>query len=50
MLDDTFSGLDGETEKAIFENLLGRNGLLRKLKATVVLVSNSSKSHPVELK
>lgn len=35
--------MDGETEKAIFENLLGRNGLLRRLKATIVLVSNSSK-------
>ncbi|KAF2721401.1 putative ABC transporter [Polychaeton citri CBS 116435] len=33
LLDDTFSGLDGETEKAVFDNLFG---------ATAILVSNSS--------
>ncbi|EDN95157.1 hypothetical protein SS1G_11032 [Sclerotinia sclerotiorum 1980 UF-70] len=42
LLDDTFSGLDGDTEQTIFDNLFGSNGLLRRLKTTVVLVSNSS--------
>ncbi|KAG4028778.1 hypothetical protein MFRU_019g00660 [Monilinia fructicola] len=42
LLDDTFSGLDGQTEQTIFDNLFGSKGLLRRLKTTVVLVSNSS--------
>ncbi|KAI1109282.1 putative ABC transporter [Nemania sp. NC0429] len=42
LLDDTFSGLDGETEGAIFSNLFGPSGLLRRLNTTVILVSNSS--------
>ncbi|KAH3540206.1 hypothetical protein KXV64_006099 [Aspergillus fumigatus] len=42
LLDDSFSELDGETEKTIFENLLGATGLTRRLRTTVVLVSNSS--------
>ncbi|KAF2968293.1 hypothetical protein GQX73_g5239 [Xylaria multiplex] len=42
MLDDILSGLDGDTEKAIFNNLFGPTGLIRRLKTTVVLVSNSS--------
>ncbi|KAI0430891.1 putative ABC transporter [Xylaria sp. FL1042] len=42
LLDDTFSGLDGETEQSVFENLFGTTGLTRRLKTTVVLVSNSS--------
>lgn len=41
LLDDTFSGLDGETEQSIFNNLFGPSGLIRRLNATVVLVSNS---------
>ncbi|KAI1179905.1 putative ABC transporter [Nemania sp. FL0916] len=41
-LDDTFSGLDGKTEQVIFENLFGTRGLIRRLKTTVILVSNSS--------
>ncbi|KAH8684429.1 putative ABC transporter [Tricladium varicosporioides] len=41
LLDDSFSGLDGETENNIFKNLFGPKGLFRKLKSTVVLVSNS---------
>lgn len=41
LLDDSFSELDGETEKTIFENLLGATGLTRRLRTTVVLVSNS---------
>ncbi|KAI1293173.1 putative ABC transporter [Xylaria venustula] len=42
LLDDTFSGLDGETEQIIFKNLFGATGLIPRLKTTVVLVSNSS--------
>ncbi|KAI1121698.1 putative ABC transporter [Nemania abortiva] len=42
LLDDTFSGLDGETEQTIFNNLFGPAGLIRRLRITVVLVSNSS--------
>ncbi|KAF7162579.1 hypothetical protein CNMCM5623_007825 [Aspergillus felis] len=42
LLDDTFSGLDGETEQTIFDNLFGVTGLTRRLETTVVLVSNSS--------
>ncbi|KAH2977182.1 hypothetical protein KXW58_005982 [Aspergillus fumigatus] len=42
LLDDTFSGLDGETEQAIFDNLFGITGIIRRLRTTVVLVSNSS--------
>lgn len=43
LLDDTFSGLDGETEQAVFDNLFGPTGLIRGLKTTVILVSNSCK-------
>lgn len=42
LLDDPFSALDGETETKIFANLFGPEGLFRKLKAAVVLVTNSS--------
>ncbi|KUJ08206.1 putative ABC transporter [Mollisia scopiformis] len=42
LLDDTLSGLDGETEKSVFENLFGSQGVFRRLKTTVVLVSNST--------
>ncbi|KAI0555381.1 putative ABC transporter [Xylaria curta] len=42
LLDDTFSELDGDTERIIFNHLFGSTGLLRQLKTTVVLVSNSS--------
>ncbi|KAI8946261.1 putative ABC transporter [Xylaria longipes] len=42
LLDDTFSGLDGDTERTIFNNLLGALGFLRRLKTTVILASNSS--------
>ncbi|KAI0117845.1 putative ABC transporter [Nemania sp. FL0031] len=42
LLDDTFSGLDGETEQTIFDNLFGFDGLIRRFKTTVLLASNSS--------
>ncbi|KJX93618.1 ABC transporter like protein [Zymoseptoria brevis] len=41
LLDDCFSGLDGETEKAVFQNLFGPRGVVREIKATVLLVSDS---------
>ncbi|KAI1842151.1 hypothetical protein JX266_011684 [Neoarthrinium moseri] len=46
LLDDNFSGLDGETERTIFNNLFGPSGLLRRLGTTVVLVSNSAQFFP----
>ncbi|KAI1809574.1 putative ABC transporter [Poronia punctata] len=42
LLDDVFSGLDGETEDNIFNNLFGSTGLIRRRDVTVVLVSNNS--------
>ncbi|EED19895.1 multidrug resistance protein, putative [Talaromyces stipitatus ATCC 10500] len=42
LLDDTFSGLDGETEQTIFDNLFGSSGVVRRLNTTVILVSNST--------
>ena len=42
-MDDTFSGLDGETERSIFDNLFGPKGLICQLKTTVILVSNSGR-------
>lgn len=44
LLDDTFSALDGETERKVFANLCGSQGIFEKLKTTVVLISNSSES------
>ncbi|KAI1499120.1 putative ABC transporter [Biscogniauxia marginata] len=41
LLDDIFSGLDGETEQTIFDNLFGSTGLIRRMKTTVILVSNA---------
>lgn len=40
LLDDSFSELDGETEKTIFKNLLGATGLTQRLRTMVVLISN----------
>ncbi|KAK5651320.1 hypothetical protein OQA88_12616 [Cercophora sp. LCS_1] len=46
ILDDTFSGLDTTTENHVFHSLLGRDGLLRILQATVIVVSSSTKRLP----
>lgn len=46
LLDDTFSALDGKTETQIFDNLLGPEGLLRRSKTTVLLVTNSTHCFP----
>ena len=42
ILDDTFSGLDAETEDAIFTRLLGKQGLLRRRGVTVLLASHAA--------
>lgn len=42
ILDDTFSGLDAESEEAIFTRLLGKRGLLRQLGVTVLLVTHAA--------
>lgn len=46
LLDDVFSALDGKTESQIFDNLLGREGLLRRSETTVVLVASSAQHFP----
>lgn len=40
ILDDVFSGLDAHTENSVFHNLLGTHGILRQLKATVIIASS----------
>ena len=41
VLDDVLSALDAKTEAHVNENLLGTNGILRKLNSTVVLATHS---------
>ena len=40
LLDDVLSGLDNRTENAVFHNVLGQGGLLRRAGNTVVLASS----------
>ncbi|KAL0937343.1 ABC multidrug transporter [Colletotrichum truncatum] len=40
LLDDVFSGLDNSTSKAVFQRLLGPDGLLRQTGMTVFLATN----------
>lgn len=42
ILDDPFNGLDGRTETAVLEAVLGRQGLLRKQKTIVVWATSTS--------
>lgn len=42
ILDDVFSGLDAISEDRIFSRLLGKNGLLRRLGTTVILVTHAA--------
>ncbi|KAH7327434.1 P-loop containing nucleoside triphosphate hydrolase protein [Rhexocercosporidium sp. MPI-PUGE-AT-0058] len=42
VLDDLFSALDGKTESHVVDSLLGPQGILKKLDATVFLVTNSA--------
>ncbi|KMP02660.1 canalicular multispecific organic anion transporter 1 [Coccidioides immitis RMSCC 2394] len=46
ILDDVLSGIDASTENHIFHNLLGQNGLLRRIHSTIILVSSSPKRLP----
>lgn len=41
ILDDSFSGLDNKTSKAVFNRLLGSEGILRNNGQTVVLATNN---------
>ncbi|KAK8006062.1 ABC transporter [Apiospora marii] len=42
IVDDVLSGLDGDTEQAVFDNIFGAKGLLRQSKTTIILVTNSA--------
>ncbi|KAL8722266.1 MAG: hypothetical protein Q9225_001213 [Loekoesia sp. 1 TL-2023] len=46
ILDDVLSGLDMDTENKVFHNLLGFDGLFRRLATTVILTSSSSRRLP----
>ena len=43
VLDDVLSALDSRTEMAVVERLLGKRGLLRQLKSTIILATHTSK-------
>jgi ATP-binding cassette, subfamily C (CFTR/MRP), member 1 len=43
LLDDVLSALDARTERLVVDRLFGKNGLLKQLKSTVVLVTHASK-------
>ncbi|VUC22540.1 unnamed protein product [Clonostachys rosea] len=43
VFDDIFSALDNKTEDTVFWNLFGSDGLIRRLGATVILCSHSTK-------
>lgn len=43
ILDDVLSALDSKTKKTVVENLLGKDGLFKKLKSTVLLVTHECK-------
>ncbi|KID73574.1 ABC transporter, transmembrane domain, type 1, partial [Metarhizium brunneum ARSEF 3297] len=40
LLDDVFSGLDSTTSRAVFQRVLGRDGLVRRWNATVIMATN----------
>ena len=42
VLDDSFTGLDANTERVVFNKLCGREGLFRTLGTTVVFATNST--------
>jgi ATP-binding cassette subfamily C (CFTR/MRP) protein 1 len=42
-MDDCFSSLDSATERHCFHHLLGQDGLMTQIGATVVLVTNAGK-------
>ncbi|KAJ5350728.1 hypothetical protein N7541_008455 [Penicillium brevicompactum] len=41
LLDDVFSGLDGNTEESLFHNLFGPDGLLKEAEVTVILATHA---------
>ncbi|PYH40178.1 P-loop containing nucleoside triphosphate hydrolase protein [Aspergillus saccharolyticus JOP 1030-1] len=41
MLDDSFSGLDTDTEEHVFKNLFARNGIFRRQGTTVILATHA---------
>ncbi|ROW02989.1 hypothetical protein VMCG_05737 [Cytospora schulzeri] len=41
IFDDSLSGLDSVTEELVFKRVFGRNGLLRKIGATIILATHS---------
>lgn len=41
ILDDVLSGLDNSTEDHVFHSLLGKEGILREIQSTVLIVSSS---------
>lgn len=43
IFDDVFSGLDKATEQAVFTQVFGRDGLLRRNGTTVVLATHAGK-------
>ncbi|EED18831.1 multidrug resistance protein, putative [Talaromyces stipitatus ATCC 10500] len=43
VLDDILSALDSKTERLVVDRLLGPNGILKKLGATVILVTHSTR-------
>lgn len=43
LLDDVLSALDGKTERLVITNLLGPQGLFRKFRSTVVLITHSTR-------
>lgn len=46
ILDDCLSGLDTQTENRVWHSLLGREGLLRRCRSTVLIASSSAKRLP----
>lgn len=44
ILDDVLSGLDSMTEEIVFKRVIGPNGLLRKIGASIILATHSGKS------
>ncbi|KAL5115336.1 hypothetical protein ACEQ8H_006781 [Pleosporales sp. CAS-2024a] len=46
ILDDCFSGLDGQTENRIWHSLFGHDGLLKRCRTTVLIASSSTKRLP----
>lgn len=44
LLDDSFSALDGKTERQIVDNLIGSEGYFKKAGVTAFIITNSSKS------